>query len=74
MSEIRRGDAVVVRDAWGKRLRRRALSGITEGRDFPVIWVCREQEWDAASAEDRRPVGVPWPVEDVELADETVGL
>ena len=46
MAEIGRGDLVIVRDAWGRSLRRRAVSGATDGRDFRVIWVCREQEWD----------------------------
>jgi hypothetical protein len=59
------GDRVEVVDAEGERLRRRALGGVIDGVDFPVVWVCREEEWLAAQREGRDPDGVPWPAEDV---------
>jgi len=66
MVEVRPGDTVVVVNAFGQRDQRRALSGVElEGHDFPVIWVCSNDEWQLATAEDREPEGVPWPADDV---------
>lgn len=38
------------------------------GDDFPVVWACRDEEWQLAAAEGRPPRGVPWPATDVTLA------
>ena len=65
MGNFQAGDHVEVVDAEGERLPRRALSGIVDGEDFPVVWVAREEEWAAAEREGRQPEGVPWPAEDV---------
>lgn len=65
--EIERGNAVLVRTYEGNQLPRLALTGVIAGHDFPVVWVCRPEEWEAATAEGRDPVGVPWPAEDVEV-------
>lgn len=67
MSKIERGVVVVVQDATGEWLRRRALTGVVQGADFPGVWTCREEEWTAAHAEGRKPDGVPWPAEDVHI-------
>jgi hypothetical protein len=64
--EIKRGTPVTVRSASGEQLRKRAVSGIEDGADFPIVWVSREAEWEAAQAEGRTPDAVPWPAEDVE--------
>jgi hypothetical protein len=64
------GDQVVAVDAEGEPLPRRALGGIVDGEDFPVVWVCRPEEWGAAHSEGRDPEGVPWPAEDVSLLEE----
>ncbi len=66
---IKRGTQVIVRDALGEELRRIALSPPMRGEDFPVVWVCRPEEWEAAQAEEREPEGVPWPREDVRVVD-----
>lgn len=64
--DVRPGDRVHTVNAFGERQERRAISGVElEGHDFPVIWVCREDEWTAALEENREPEGVPWPAEDV---------
>jgi hypothetical protein len=68
MRNIVEGMRVTVRSADNRRLARRAVTGEVEGDDFPVIWVCREEEWEAAMAEDRPPIAIPWPVEDVHVA------
>jgi hypothetical protein len=67
--EIKRGDQVVAAAADGVDRHLRALSGEEAGGDFAVVWVCTEKEWEAAEAEGREPQGVPWPAEDVRLAD-----
>ncbi len=68
MSSFHLGDHVVVVDAEGERLPKRALGGVVDGMDSPVVWVCREEEWEAAHREGREPEGVPWPAEDVSAA------
>jgi hypothetical protein len=67
-AEFSPGSQVSVIDARGRELRKRALSSVVPGRDFLIVWVCREEEWQAAESEGRRPEGVPWPAEDVRLA------
>jgi hypothetical protein len=67
MDHIERGSEVVVRDVVGDLLPRRAISEVEMGHDFPVVWVCKDEEWAAAEAEGREPEGVPWPAEDVSL-------
>jgi hypothetical protein len=69
MREIGPGNRVLIRDATNKTLTRRALSAIVPGRDFPVVWACREEDWEAAQAKGAEPDGVPWPAEDVRLAE-----
>jgi hypothetical protein len=66
--EIRRGIAVEVVNAFGQRQARVALTGVIAGRDFPVVWVCRREEWEAAYREHREPEGMPYPAEDVRVA------
>lgn len=67
MAELKRGDAIIVRDARGHELRKRALGPVTPGGNFDVVWACREEEWQAAEAEGREPEGMPWPAEDVSI-------
>ena len=69
MERILPSSKVLVRSAYEELLPRRALTGVVMGRDFQVVWVCSEAEWEAAQAERREPEGVPWPAEDVKLAD-----
>jgi hypothetical protein len=69
MLQTTRGQLIQVRDAFGNRLRRVALGPVDPGYDFPVVWACREEEWETAQAEKREPDSVPWPIEDVEIID-----
>ena len=71
---IKRGDLVWALDAMGRQLPRRAITGSDEFmvRDFPVIWVCKEEHWDEAQRHSYPPergdvdaTGMPWPIEDV---------
>lgn len=67
--EIKQGDRVLAASADGVERQLRALGGVVAGGDFAVVWVCTEQEWTAAEDEGRDPQGIPWPAEDVKLAD-----
>jgi hypothetical protein len=66
--DVQRGDLVTIRTALGELLPRRALTGVVQGGTFPVVWVCRLEEWDLAQSERREPEHVPWPAEDVQPA------
>jgi hypothetical protein len=64
--EIFPGQTVLARDQSGTWLPRRAITGVMPGRDFPVVWVCREEKWTDSLADQIHPaVGMPWPAEDV---------
>jgi hypothetical protein len=67
--EIKHGDQVLAASADGVERQLRALGGVVAGGDFAVVWVCTEQEWATAEKQGRDPQGVPWPAEDVKLAD-----
>ncbi len=58
------GDRVIAR-SWAGEFERRAITGVVEGHNFPVVWICTSEEWEAARKEHRDPVGLPWPAEDV---------
>lgn len=59
---ITRGDVVEATTAGGEQVRMRALGAPTQGYDFPVLWVCTEQEWRRAQVANDEPDGLPWPI------------
>jgi hypothetical protein len=65
--QIAPGAYVSARDALGRDLERRAVTQVTKGHEFPVVWVCRMEEWELAEVEGREPDAVPWPAEDVTI-------
>ena len=67
--EIQAGTRVLVRTAFDDLIEWRALSGIEPGIDFPVVWVCTEEEWAEAQQAGAQVEGDPWPAEDVSLAE-----
>ena len=67
--DIHQGDKVLARSAIGEELPRIAISGVVAGHDFEVVWVCKEEEWQAAIRENRQPDALPWPAGDVRLAE-----
>lgn len=70
---IKPGDPIRVRDALGQTLERIATTEELEGDEFPVVWACRPEEWEAAQREEREPEATPWPAEDVEAVPEVIG-
>jgi hypothetical protein len=69
MERILPGSKVLARSAFGELLPRRAVTGVIMGRDFQVVLVCSEGEWEAAHSQGRDPEGIPWPAEDVKLVE-----
>lgn len=61
---IEAGVLVEVVTASGKTARMRALGVPTQGRDFPVVWVCTEDEYEQAGPGDEVE-GIPWPLDAV---------
>ena len=59
---IHAGDRVEVTTADGERIVMRAIRGPEQGRDFPVLWVCTEREYDRAERAGDEPDGLPWPL------------
>lgn len=65
------GDRVIVRTAEGTLVPRVAVSGIIQGAWFPVVLVCKAEDWPDANGD--RSKSVPWPADAVELATESNG-
>lgn len=68
MVTVHKGEKVVVVTADNRAVERRAVSEVVAGANFPVVWVCLEEEWDKARRENRPPSGLPWPAESVRRA------
>lgn len=66
---IERGTHLIVTTASGSEVSMRALGPAGPGRDFPVVWVCTETEFDLAGSEGREPDGLPWPLNALRVAE-----
>jgi hypothetical protein len=60
------GTLVEAVTATGERVRLRAVGRPTRGRDFPVVWVCTEEEFQEADQGGRPAKGLPWPLDAIE--------
>jgi hypothetical protein len=67
--EITAGDRVLATTAYGTQTPMLAMSGVTRGRDFPIIWVVLPIDFERDGF-DRTEHWRPWPAEDVVLADD----
>ena len=65
MSEIEQGSRVLARTAENAWVRLRAASGVTDGVDFPVVWLLEEERWQKALADGDTSEALPFPAEDV---------
>lgn len=63
---INPGAHVLVRTADGRELPRRAVSGVVDGQDFPVVWITTEEKWQSVAGSEGQPEAWPWPAEDVQ--------
>lgn len=75
MSMIERGSRVLARTADDTWVPLRATTGVTQGMDFPVVWLLEEDRWADAVARglDTRPHALPWPADDVRPAKPDTG-
>lgn len=62
---ISRGDVLEATTASGTAVTMRAMGAPIQGRDFPVVWVCTEDEWLRAEGDGDDPDGLPWPLDAV---------
>jgi hypothetical protein len=61
MTDIKKGSRVLARTSSDRLIERRATTGVVDGSDFPVVWICPEQEWQEALVSGREQDSVPWP-------------
>lgn len=61
MDSIRVGQRVVATTSARRELVRRAVTTVVSGASFRVVWICSDEEWDAAQREGRKPKASPWP-------------
>ena len=59
--QIKRGQLVMVSDAWGTKLSKRAVAV-----SALKVWVCSSEEFEKAMQEHREPACIGFPKEDVE--------
>jgi hypothetical protein len=59
---ITQGMLLKVTTASGAQVPMRALGEPTRGRDFAIVWVCSEDDYEAALAGDDS-VQIPWPLD-----------
>lgn len=57
----------------GTTVRLRAISKPMKGSDFPVVWLCTEEEFERSRAAGDEADGLPWPLDAVRLAAGCVG-
>lgn len=67
--EITIGTLLEARTASGTTVRLRAVGAPRRGRDFPVVWVCTEEEYKRAQAQGDEPDALPWPLDAVTLLE-----
>lgn len=64
---IEPGSVLDVTTASGDTIRMRAIGAPKRGRDFPVVWVCTEEEYARSQAKGDEPDGIPWPLDAVSV-------
>lgn len=70
MKNIEQGTPVLARTADDAWVRLRATTGVTQGVDFPVVWLLEEERWAQALADGDTSAALPFPAEDVRPLDE----
>ncbi|HEX6872667.1 MAG TPA: hypothetical protein VF163_16340 [Micromonosporaceae bacterium] len=66
--KIGAGTPVNVTTASGEQVRMIATSGLTRGRDFPVVWVTTPDDFENARRTGADMDPLPWPASDVVAA------
>ncbi len=65
---IQPGDHVRAFTASHEWIPLRALTKVERGQDFPVVWVCDDEDWESATDGSRPEGAIPWPAESIEEA------
>ncbi|MBL7491927.1 hypothetical protein I6A60_20370 [Frankia sp. AgB1.9] len=69
--DVNYGTLVEAVTASGDTVRMRALEPPTRGRDFPIVWVCTEEEFDVTERTGEEPHRIPWPTESIKVLEAT---
>ena len=64
---IEPGTLLEATTATGDTVLLRAIHRPEKGRDFPVVWVCTQEEYERAQASGDEPDGIPWPLDAVSV-------
>jgi hypothetical protein len=68
------GVVVQATTASGSVVPMRATSMAMRGKDFPVVWVCTEEDWQVANEAGIEPDSLPWPLTALAVADPARGV
>jgi hypothetical protein len=69
--EIRAGTLLDCETAGGGRVHMVALGSVIQGYDFPVVWVCTQEEFARAQEEGDEADGLPWPYSSLRVLEAT---
>lgn len=69
--EIRAGTLLDCETAGGGHVHMIALGSVTQGYDFPVVWVCTQEEWARAQEAQDEADGIPWPYSSLRVLEAT---
>ncbi len=67
--DIAPGTRVEATTASGGVVLMRAVARPQQGRDFPVVWVCTEEEYERAGRAGTKPDALPWPLDAVQVPE-----
>jgi len=65
---IQPGDRVRAFTAAHEWIALRAVTTVERGQDFPIVWVCDDNDWESAGDGSRPEGAIPWPAESIEEA------
>jgi hypothetical protein len=68
--DIQPGILLEATTATGEHVHLRAISAAVQGRDFAVVWVCSDQEYERALSAGDDPDGIPWPLDAVRVLEQ----
>lgn len=71
MQNIKPGDEVRALTATKQWIPLRATTTVTDGVDFPVVWLCSDDDWANLDEGDRS--AIPWPAEAVKVVEKDGG-
>ena len=66
-NEIQFGTVVSATTAMGTKVTMRAVRPPEQGRDFPVVWVSTEEEFQRAVQAGDQPDALPWPLQAISV-------